>query len=186
MDLDKKKNKKDTVILERRFVQKGTVVVREGELGRNAFLIQSGQVSIYAGGGDGKARTQLAVLGVGQIFGEMALVFDEPRAATAEAAEPCNLIVITRDTLKQKLELSDPMIRAFVPMLLKRLLQANSALLQRQGSLDDMTAAASIIYENVCNALPPARKQTLQNAVLPKLEAFLAAVREFRENETPG
>ena len=68
---------KDTIILERRFVPEGTLVMRQGEEGYSAYLIQSGSVGIYSEQ-DGR-KVELARLQAGQIFGEMALIFDEPR-----------------------------------------------------------------------------------------------------------
>ncbi|HEY8191238.1 MAG TPA: cyclic nucleotide-binding domain-containing protein [Alphaproteobacteria bacterium] len=178
MMVEKKANNKDTIILERRFVPQGAVIVKEGDLGSNAFLIQSGQVRVTAGHGAGR-EVELAIIGVGQIFGEMALVFDEPRAATVTAAEDCNLIVITRETLNHKLNKSDPTVKAIVPMLMKRILQANNALLAKESTLDEMTETANMIYQNVLGSLPSTQKQSLQNDVLPKLEEFLAAVKDF-------
>ena len=170
---------RENAILERRFVPMGSVVMREGERGNNAFLIQSGHVRVVVEK-DGK-KVELARLGMGQIFGEMALVFDEPRTASVEALEDCNLIVITRQTLQQKLDKSDPTVRAIVPMLMKRIVQANNAMLNKAGGIGEMIDTVNTMYENLQAGLGPAQKKTLQNAVLPKLEEFLTAVREFDE-----
>ena len=69
---------KGPVILERRYVPKGTVIMREGEC-YAAFLIQSGTVSIYSASGG--RDVELARLGIGEICGEMALLNDAPRTA---------------------------------------------------------------------------------------------------------
>jgi CRP-like cAMP-binding protein len=170
---------KESAILERRFVPMGSVIMREGEQGNAGFLIQSGQVKVTAEK-DGK-KIELGRLGIGQIFGEMALVFDEPRTATVEALEDCNLIVITRQTLQQKLDKSDPTVRAIVPMLMKRIVSANNAMLNKEGTVGEMIETVNMIYENLQAGLGAAHKKTLQNTVLPKLEEFLNAVRGFEE-----
>lgn len=175
---------KEGAILERRFVPRGSVIMKEGDRGNSAFLIQSGQVKVYIEK-DGKS-VELARMGLGQIFGEMALVFDEPRTANVEALEDCNLIVITRQTLQQKLDKSDPTVRAIVPMLMKRIIQANNAMLNRQSSVDALTETVTTIYENMQAGLGAAQKKTLQNAVLPKLEEFLASVRAFQDKYRAG
>lgn len=113
----------DTIILERRFVPEGTLVMRQGDPGNCAYLIQSGSVVVYAEGDE--KRTQLAKLGPGEIFGEMALVFDETRSASVKAAEDTNLIVLTREAFRQKLNKTDPTIKAIVGMLIKRVTAAN-------------------------------------------------------------
>lgn len=172
--------KKENVILERRFVPKGGFVIKEGEIGTCAFLIQSGMVSIYTEKG-GK-RITLDKAGVGQIVGEMALIFDAPRTATVEAVEDCNLIVITRHTLKNKLENSDPTVRALVPMLMKRVMNTNNALLDKTSNIDDLVKTVNLIYKNIHAALPDSEKENFQGEVFPKLDSFIQAVTSFQKN----
>lgn len=176
--IEKKSNSKDTIILERRYVPAGEVILQEGDLGSSAFLIQSGQVRVVAGR-NARREVELGRLGVGQIFGEMALVFDEPRSATVEAIEDCNLIVITRETLNHKLNKSDPTVKAIVPMLMKRIVETNNALLNKDSTIEEMVETVNNIYQNIHASLSSAQKQSLQNDVLPKLEAFLDAVKDF-------
>lgn len=171
---------KETVILERRYVPKGTLVVKEGDDANCAYLIQSGSVSVFTYN-DGQ-RMELAEFDVGQIFGELALIFDEPRSASVIANEDCNLIVITRQTLKQKLDNSDPTVKAIVEMLTKRILSVNNALVAKQSSVDDLINTSRIIYQNVLTSLPRSQQREFQSAVLPKLDGFLDSIREFQAN----
>jgi CRP-like cAMP-binding protein len=175
-----KAQKEKAVILERRFVPKGKIIVQEGEFGITAFLIQSGKVSVYTEA-RGK-KIELARMGVGQIFGEMALIFDQPRTATVEAIEDCNLIVLTRRVLQQKLEKSDPTVRAIVPMLMKRVLDTSNALIKRSDDIDDLLDSVNLIYQNSYSQLEGDKKKAFQDKVGPKLEAFLNSVKEFRES----
>lgn len=166
-------------ILERRFVKKGKTVIREGEPGNSAFLIQSGLVRVYMTHGD--RQIELANLGPGQIFGEMALVFDEKRTATVETLEDCNMIVITRSVLDDKLRKSDPTVRAIVPMLMKRIIMSNNAVLSRHADVKTLLDVVRNIYDIISGSLPKTQQATFQNAVLPKLDQFLSAVRTFEE-----
>ena len=168
-----------TEILERRFFTKGAVILQEGEPGNSAFLIQSGVVRVYADN-DGRP-VDLARLGPGQIFGEMALVFDEKRTATVEAAEDTNVIVITRAVLEDKLRKSDPTVRAIVPMLMKRIIQSNNALLGRHADVDTLRDVVRNIYDMVSLSLPRTQQASFQNSVLPKLDQFLAAIKAFED-----
>ena len=171
---------KDTVILERRFVPAGKRILKEGEEGFCAYLIQSGKVQVYTEH-NGK-RVKLAELGTGQIFGELALIFDEPRSATVEAIEDCNFIIITRSNLKHKMERSDATIRAIMEMLTRRIVSTNNSLFCQNESIEDLMSASSIIYENVLKTLPRAQQNAFQDAVLPKLDACLEAMRDFKKS----
>lgn len=169
----------DTVILERRFVPKNTIILKEGDSGGQAFLVQSGGVRVYTS--HENKEIELARLGTGQIFGEMALIFDGPRSASVQATEDCNLIVITRQQFEDKLKTTDPTIRAVVQMLTNRILDTNNSLINKKSSLEDMKETAQVIYRNVADGLPRNRLRTFQNTVLPSLEEFLEAIEGFED-----
>jgi CRP-like cAMP-binding protein len=171
--------KNDTIILERRFVPDGTLVMRQGDPGNCAYLIQSGRVKVFVEQDD--KRIELAKLDAGQIFGEMALIFDDPRSASVQAIEDCNLIILTRQTFKQKLNRSDPTIRAIVTMLTQRVVSANNTVINKKSDVQDLIDTTRIIYENTLAALPRPQQRTFQNGVLPKLDDFFNAIKSFQE-----
>lgn len=69
-------------------VPAGTVLVKEGEIGREFFVLLSGEVSVVAGG------KEVNVLREGQWFGELAIIDPAPRDATVVTLTPCELLVI--------------------------------------------------------------------------------------------
>jgi len=78
-------------------VSAGTLIIREGEIGDAAFIITSGNCRVFRDV-NGSQET-LSGLGVGDIFGEMALLLDEPRAASVEATSEVTLLVLDKATL---------------------------------------------------------------------------------------
>lgn len=169
---------------ERKVFPEGATIISEGDRGHCAYLIQAGKVRVYTGS-EGR-RVELATLEAGQIFGEMALLFDEPRTATVEAVERTRVVIITREMLRKKMDRSDPTIRAILPMLMKRLIQTNNVLLQKQSDVEELVTTVNNIYSNIHATLPAVQKKTLENTVLPKLDELLGAIRQFRERYVSG
>jgi CRP-like cAMP-binding protein len=68
----------------------GDKVVREGELGLEFYVIMDGRARVSRGG------TELATLGPGDFFGELALLDHARRNATVEALTPMTTVVLLR------------------------------------------------------------------------------------------
>jgi diguanylate cyclase len=102
----------------KRTLSAGEPVFREGDVGSEAYLIESGRVEIYAG--TGEERHVLAILGPDEIFGEMALAGDQTRTASAVALEATVLTRITHEYLNDRLQQADPMLRHLLNVTLER------------------------------------------------------------------
>lgn len=175
---------RDAPILDRRYVPKGTLVIREGETSTNAFLIQSGRVRVFTTH-DGN-QVDLAHLETGQIIGEMAMISDGPRSASVQATEDCMLIVISREQFEDKLRDSHPTIRAVVGMLSKRLNESNAVLSNKRGNINDLAATVRLMYQNIMEGLPANQQRTFQKTVLPPLEDMLDAIEGFKDRYGSG
>jgi CRP-like cAMP-binding protein len=82
-------------------------LTREGERGRQFFVLLSGEVTVHKGG------TQVATLREGDFFGETALVSHGGRTATVTATTPVRALVITDRSFRSLLGRS-PSIQAKV------------------------------------------------------------------------
>jgi CRP-like cAMP-binding protein len=92
--------RKVAAIAKHRDLASGEVVFREGDPGEDMYVIAAGKVRIarrLPRGGE----EELAVLGQGAYFGELAVVDDAPRSADAVAHTTCALVVLQRDDLDQ-------------------------------------------------------------------------------------
>ena len=100
----------------------GDIIFRESELGDEAFVIVSGEVQISVG--EGKETVVIATLGRGEVFGEMALVDDEPRVATATALKDTAVYVVPQEMFKKRLSWlaeEDRLISHIIGTLVSRL-----------------------------------------------------------------
>lgn len=75
--------------IETRLVKAGSIIFREGDEANEFFVIKSGQVRIHLGN-----RT-LTELSADNIFGEMALIDNQPRSATAIAITDVELVPVS-------------------------------------------------------------------------------------------
>jgi CRP/FNR family transcriptional regulator, cyclic AMP receptor protein len=75
-------------------VKEGKLLTREGASGGEFFIVNTGRVRIERGG------RKVNELGPGDFLGEIALVDRGPRTATAIAAEPCTLFVLTTSAFR--------------------------------------------------------------------------------------
>ena len=73
--------------------QAGEIIFRQGYPGTHAYIIQSGEVAIIREMDNG-SRQLLAVLKAGEMFGEIAVLDDVTRTATAEAHTDCVLQIM--------------------------------------------------------------------------------------------
>ena len=83
--------------LPRKTFAPGTVIIREGEVGGEAYMIVSGQCRAYRAVNGGNET--LGTMNAGDVFGEMALLLAEPRAASVEAVDQVTVLVLDQQTM---------------------------------------------------------------------------------------
>lgn len=103
---------------------KGTVLFREGEPGREMYVLQSGRIAISKRVRD--LEKTLAVLGPGEFFGEMAIIANKPRNATATVAEDAKLLVIDSKTFEAMIRGNAEIAVRMIKKLAERLSEADA------------------------------------------------------------
>ncbi|HQX26637.1 MAG TPA: EAL domain-containing protein [Alphaproteobacteria bacterium] len=97
----------------------GEVIMRQGDPGESAYIIESGRVEILVTGRNGKVQN-VGTRGPGTMIGEMALVDNAPRTATVQAVENCVLLEITKEDFSNRLQKADPILRMTSQVILTR------------------------------------------------------------------
>jgi len=116
----------DDAQLLQRFVRefpRGTVLFREGEQGREMFVVQGGRVTISKT--VGKVEKILSTLGQGEFFGEMSILCDRPRSATASVVEDARILVIDPKTFEAMVRTNAEVAIRMIKKLAERLQAAD-------------------------------------------------------------
>src|SRR5919108_2473016 len=96
-------------------VEAGEVLCKEGELGREFFVIMDGEAEVTRKG------RRLEQRGGGDFFGEITLIEDIPRTATVTAKTPLRLFVLTSRAFRPLLDDHPAIERKVLRALAKRL-----------------------------------------------------------------
>src|SRR5512138_1557782 len=103
--------------------RRGTVLFREGEPGKEMYVIQSGRVTIHKRAGD--VEKVLTTLGAGEFFGEMSILNNKPRSATATCAQDSKLLVIDAKTFEAMIRGNAEIALRMIKKLADRLQETN-------------------------------------------------------------
>ena len=96
--------------------KEGQHIFREHETGDAAYVLLDGQVQIYRTLETGEQP--LAVLSKGAMFGEMALIDNQLRMASAKVVNgPAEILVVTRDVFQKRIAGLDPFTRGLIKIL---------------------------------------------------------------------
>jgi len=101
-------------------INEGVAIFKQFELGRQAYIIKSGKVEIFHIKAQdlNEREISIGVLETGAMFGEMALIDDKPRMASARAVGgDVVLKVITKDQFKSALENVSPFVSKLIHIL---------------------------------------------------------------------
>ena len=97
----------------------GDIIMRQGEVGKNAYIVESGKVEIVISSPTGEERV-IGTRGPSAMIGEMSLIDNAPRTATIRAIEDCKVLEITKEDFSRRLENADPVIRMATQVIMTR------------------------------------------------------------------
>ena len=101
------------------------LIIEEGRTGNGLYVIRSGQVEVVKGlNSDNPQR--LAVLGQGEVFGEMALLDEWPRSASVRTLEDTTCIGIDRWLFLAQLRKEPEVAIAMLQVLVRRLRETDA------------------------------------------------------------
>jgi len=117
----------------------GHVFFRAGDVGDHAYQLIEGQVELSGDSNGNPAR--VASFGPGDVFGEMALIEERPRALTATAVAGGRAVSMTRDEFEQVLTHDPVRARRYLRSLFERLRSLAARVDSEAAALDELGAA---------------------------------------------
>ena len=105
-------------------LQRGDVLFNEGDAGNQLYVVLDGKVKLGRSSADGRENL-VAVLGPGQMFGELSFFDPGPRSATATAVTDTKLSALGHDVLGPLVEDNTGVALAFLHQLAERLRRTN-------------------------------------------------------------
>ncbi len=142
----------------------GDVLIRQGDKGECAYVIESGKVEIIIEHPDG-AKSVVGTRGAGTIIGEMAIVDDSPRVATVRCIEDCQMLEISREDFSRRLHNADPVIQMIIQVIMTR--------------YRDMLARTKILGESA--TYPPPEELEKNFALKTDAVEYIKIANEFKE-----
>lgn len=108
-------------------LRRGEILFRQGEQGDRLYVIQRGKVKLGRASSDGREKL-VAVLGPGEMFGELSLFDPGPRNSTATAVAETQLVGLGNEALNQFLAARPAVGRSLLAALARRLRRTNDSL----------------------------------------------------------
>ena len=117
-------------LIERR-LGPGELVFQKGDRGSAMYLVLAGRVEIFLPPAGGAERVVLKEVGEGEHFGELALLDDKPRSASAKTRTDCVLLELMREHFVSDIVRNESAVMAILGEMASRLRDTNALLGQR-------------------------------------------------------
>lgn len=148
-------------------------VITAGERTDALYIVRTGEVKLVL---DGTANHDviLDVLGVGEHFGELALIDGEPRQAHVIATQPSSLLVFRRGDFRRQAEQYPPVVWGLLLHVARRLRHANRTI----GSLVRVDVPGRVARTLLAHTLPDASGSLVRPLTHQTMAQMIGASRE--------
>lgn len=153
----------------------GEVIFIQGEPGDAAFLVESGSVVIFQS--INGRRVEIGTLSAGEIFGEMAVIDEGRRMATAVASGLTRVSRIPRMMFERKLAASDRFIKGILNVFIHHIRGNHRTFLRRPRSFRDTVAVIDEVADYIADFA-----HTLEGEHAQSLNDKLLDLRRVRED----
>ena len=143
---------------------KNSMIILEEEMGDVVFIVMAGTVKITRVNDEGK-EVILAMLGSGEVFGEMAILDGESRSANALAQENCEVVTINREEFLNLIKTNNKVALNLMTEFAVRLRKSDQQI--EALSLDDAEHRIGVSILNLAEEMGVIRKGSVTVDNLP-------------------
>lgn len=159
-------------------LKKGDSLVKEGDMSNSMYWVQSGTLRLFKKKGQG--FIELGVVHSGEVVGEMSFLDSQPRSASVEALQPCDIVEIPRGNFDEFIGAQPSWMKSLIQTLVKRLRTTNNRLRELE--------SASLVYAKDESGRTTKTHEFLSSAESMKLcsSLLLAAARNGEKTGEGG
>ncbi len=117
-----------------RKLKTGEVIFKEGDVTKQAYLIEEGEIELSVLSSDNKKKV-LSILKSGSILGEMTIIEESKCSVTATVKKDCTLTILLKDQIRERIDNADPIIKLLLDTFIQRAQRASSSKSNRTISL---------------------------------------------------
>ena len=165
------------LIVQELHLRAGEVLFEEGSDGDTAYIVERGEVDIVKTSDN--REILLAKRSQGEVFGEMALLLDQPRSAGVRARTDTDLIGISRIDLRKLMQISSTAASSMFDILVSRL-QNTYALLRQSEKMAQLGTFTAGIAHELNNPAAAVQRSTdhLSKTLFESAHTFMRLVRQ--------
>lgn len=152
----------------------GEIIVEEGMQSRTMYVVQSGKVKVVKN--DRGREAILALLGEGDIFGEMSLFDTSPRSATVKAVGDARILAIEHEGLLKRIKMDPTLAFRIIKQMSRRIRELNTSLISAQKTMNQANNTLSQI--NKTDTMRMQDKESALNHIVAQLQEKLHKLTE--------
>ncbi|MEE9604689.1 MAG: cyclic nucleotide-binding domain-containing protein [Candidatus Scalindua sp.] len=160
-----------------RLYKDGEVVVGEGMRSRTMYVMQSGKVKVVRSYG-GK-EIELAILGEGDVFGEMSLFDASPRSATVIVVGEARILAIEHEGLLKRIKMDPTLAFRIIKQMSQRVRALNSRLTSAQKLIDE--ANHELLYLGDTKAVSTKDQESKLSSILSNVSQIRNELHNLKE-----
>lgn len=141
-----------------RSLKDGEILFHEGDAADCAYIVESGQLKISISSEEGDIV--LKTLGNGELVGEMGVIDDSPRTATAIAVGDTRLTLVTKNQFTERLNSADPILQLLVSVLLERYRSGLRSVKHRHNPLNDQITSEVLVEDYIRSGIDKIRLES--------------------------